>query len=296
MRYTLVGLIVVVLLLGGGYCWPSSDIFVVNCSSSGPFGLWTYNASPKTLVLAVGIDTETDCLDANLGGQYPHTWFCSPTSPNPNQVWNLKADGSTTTIVPNGAPSSCLTAYDNFENSIVVIQSCSSGYNKWVYNAHNLQIQLAGTDLCLAGGFNASCQIEPYNTYPYCNANLPPIARAQDFVSRLSLAEKAISLQNANPGVPRLGMIPLQFNEALHGVVNGCGAKVNDNTGCPTSFPHATVLASTFNSSLWSAVGEAISTEARALNNQNIGGLFYWAPGINITYLVAIRNEASYKI
>lgn len=53
--------------------------------------------------------------------------------------------------------------------------------------------------------------------------------------------------QNTNPGVERLGVPPMQFNEALHGVVVNCGPTYNGNTGCPTSFPHATALGATFN-------------------------------------------------
>ena len=58
----------------------------------------------------------------------------------------------------------------------------------------------------------------------------------------------------------------------------------------PTSFPHALLLAASFNRSLWAAVGDAVSTEARALNNlgaaDDIGTgpyapLMVWAPNLN---------------
>lgn len=125
--------------------------------------------------------------------------------------------------------------------------------------------------------------------------------------------------QNTNPGVERLGVPPMQFNEALHGVVVNCGPTYNGNTGCPTSFPHATALGATFNRrcvhpcvcfgdaatcvyglvyahssnftllcflcciSLWLTIGNRISTEARALHNEGLAGLAFWAPDMYST-------------
>eukprot|EP00484_Ammonia_sp_Unknown_P005082 CAMPEP_0197074090 /NCGR_PEP_ID=MMETSP1384-20130603/210934_1 /TAXON_ID=29189 /ORGANISM="Ammonia sp." /LENGTH=946 /DNA_ID=CAMNT_0042512931 /DNA_START=16 /DNA_END=2857 /DNA_ORIENTATION=- len=98
----------------------------------------------------------------------------------------------------------------------------------------------------------------------------------------MTLAEKVQNLQSTNPGVTRLGVPSNLFHEALHGVVCGCGETYENNTGCPTSFPHALLLGATFNRSLWREVGSAISTEARAFANQGIVGLFFWAPDINL--------------
>jgi beta-glucosidase-like glycosyl hydrolase len=133
-----------------------------------------------------------------------------------------------------------------------------------------------------AGGLNLSCNSNPLNALPYCNSALSPQERAKDLVARMTIADKASNLQNGNPGVPRLGVPPLPFSEALHGVVSGCGTAATGSTGCPTSFPHLTVLGSTFNRTLWQAVGGVISTEARALHNQGVTGLAFWAPDINL--------------
>ena len=89
-------------------------------------------------------------------------------------------------------------------------------------------------------------------------------------------------MENSNQGVPRLGVPPNQFSEALHGVLVGCGESYQNNTGCPTSFPHATLLGATFNRSLWQTIGTIISTEARGLHAQGIAGLYFWAPDINL--------------
>ena len=72
-------------------------------------------------------------------------------------------------------------------------------------------------------------------------------------------------------GIPRLGVQGPWFNEALHGVASDCGAQApnqadgSNSTGCPTSFSHGMALGSTFNRTLWTAVANAIGTEARAM-------------------------------
>eukprot|EP00755_Sulcionema_specki_P026941 Sspe_Gene.16341::Locus_5757_Transcript_1_1_Confidence_1.000_Length_2611::g.16341::m.16341/K15920/XYL4; beta-D-xylosidase 4 len=131
------------------------------------------------------------------------------------------------------------------------------------------------------------CDKAPYSTMPYCNQDLDARDRAVDLISHMTMDEKMAVMRSNNPGVPRLGVPPFWFSEALHGVLSNCGQTTDypghgTNTGCPTSFPHAMALGSTFNASLWRAVGEAISTEARALHNQNLSGIAYWAPDINL--------------
>lgn len=89
--------------------------------------------------------------------------------------------------------------------------------------------------------------------------------------------EKAAMLAASNNGVPRLGVPPQRYGEALHGVLSGCGAAAPPtvdgfvSSGCPTSFPTGLALGSSFNRTLWRAVGATIGTEARALFNQ--GGI-----------------------
>jgi beta-glucosidase-like glycosyl hydrolase len=125
------------------------------------------------------------------------------------------------------------------------------------------------------------------------------------------------------PGVRRLGITSMQFHsEGLHGIrtntfsgpsvarsmqgagastgTSGAGAIVPEsglgskgsipklNT---TLFPQATAMASTFNASLWRAMGRVMQLEARAVYNEMVGngqvagkggGLFYWGPTHNI--------------
>ena len=62
--------------------------------------------------------------------------------------------------------------------------------------------------------------------------------------------------------------------------------------GCATSFPHALMMAASFNRSLWAAVGEAIGVEGRAFWNQGgaaspnpLGALNFWAPDVRARLL-----------
>ncbi|HUI77931.1 MAG TPA: hypothetical protein VLY24_08435, partial [Bryobacteraceae bacterium] len=66
----------------------------------------------------------------------------------------------------------------------------------------------------------ASAQ-QPGNA-PYLDPNLPPERRAADLVSRMTLEEKVLQMQNSAPAIPRLG-VPVYnwWNEALHGVAQG---------------------------------------------------------------------------
>jgi hypothetical protein len=142
--------------------------------------------------------------------------------------------------------------------------------------------------LCLAVDKYPTCIDAPLSGFPFCNKDLPAAERARDLVSRMTLDEKAANMDSYNPGVPRLGLTPNTFGEALHAVNSGCGASHDfgtyKSTGCATVFPQVITLGATWNRSLWTAVGAAISTEVRALYNQNVGwhaGLFLWTPNIN---------------
>ena len=138
-----------------------------------------------------------------------------------------------------------------------------------------------------------------------CNPHATPTQRAKDLVARMTLAEKGHNMGGdggwgGSSGVPRLGATAsclngqkagiLDSSEALHGLGQAsCGATTywpqfnGNNTGCPASFPHAQALGCTFNRSLFSLIGDRISTEARAA--YNIGkdaALWLWAPDINL--------------
>ena len=117
---------------------------------------------------------------------------------------------------------------------------------------------------------------------PYLNPDLPAEKRAADLVSRMTLEEKVLQMQNSAPAIQRLGIPAYDWwNEALHGVARA---------GQATVFPQAIGLAATWDTDLMHRVADAISTEARAKYNEAIRlndhsryhGLTFWSPNINI--------------
>jgi beta-glucosidase len=120
---------------------------------------------------------------------------------------------------------------------------------------------------------------EPYR---YMDTNLPPRERAADLVSHMTLDEKVSQMGSAAAGIPRLNVPPYNYwNEALHGVAR---------SGYATMFPQAIGMAATWDAPLMQQIGDAISTEARAKNNEALRhnnheiyfGLTFWSPNINI--------------
>jgi beta-glucosidase len=117
---------------------------------------------------------------------------------------------------------------------------------------------------------------------PYKNPNLPIETRVNDLVSRMTLEEKVLQMQNGAPAIERLDIPAYDWwNEALHGVARA---------GTATVFPQAIGLAATWDTKLMYNVADVISTEARAKhhefirNNQHARyeGLTFWSPNINI--------------
>ncbi|XP_030543182.1 probable beta-D-xylosidase 2 [Rhodamnia argentea] len=120
--------------------------------------------------------------------------------------------------------------------------------------------------------------------FPFCRASSPIPERARDLVGWLTLQEKVKLLGNTAAAVPRLGIRGYEWwSEALHGVSNvGPGTQFGGDFPGATSFPQVITTAASFNASLWEAIGQVVSDEARAMYNGGMGGLTYWSPNINI--------------
>ncbi|VAH53427.1 unnamed protein product [Triticum turgidum subsp. durum] len=120
--------------------------------------------------------------------------------------------------------------------------------------------------------------------YGFCNRKATASARAKDLVSRLTLAEKVGFLVNKQPALGRLGIPAYEWwSEALHGVSYvGPGTRFSPLVPGATSFPQPILTAASFNASLFRAIGEVVSTEARAMHNVGLAGLTFWSPNINI--------------
>jgi beta-glucosidase len=106
--------------------------------------------------------------------------------------------------------------------------------------------------------------------------------RIDALIARMTPAERIAQLQDRAPAIPRLGLPAYNWwNEGLHGVARN---------GYATVFPQAIGLAATWDAELLHAVGDTVSTEARAKFNSadgrsgspRYGGLTVWSPNINI--------------
>lgn len=117
----------------------------------------------------------------------------------------------------------------------------------------------------------------------YQNPNLSSEQRAKDLISRLTLEEKALLMQDQSPAIPRLGIKRFNWwSEALHGLAN------NDSV---TVFPEPIGMAASFDDSLVFKIFNAVSDETRAKYNQSqkrgqenrrFLSLSVWTPNINI--------------
>ena len=112
---------------------------------------------------------------------------------------------------------------------------------------------------------------------PWCDLSLSFSDRASALVSNLTITEKAGQLQNKASPIPRLDIPAYQYwHEALHGVAI-LGDSVT-SAAKTTSWPEPIGVGSSFNTTLFYALGELTSTEARGA--QEGQGLTYWAPNI----------------
>lgn len=119
---------------------------------------------------------------------------------------------------------------------------------------------------------------------PFLNPILPIPQRVDDLIARMTIEEKISQTMMGSPEIKRLGIPKYDWwNEALHGVARN---------GTATVFPQAIGLAATWNPELHQRIAAAISTEARAKNNELLRtsgggskryqGLTIWSPNINI--------------
>jgi beta-glucosidase-like glycosyl hydrolase len=131
---------------------------------------------------------------------------------------------------------------------------------------------------------------------PFCNITLSPATRALDLVGRLTLREKTAGVLSnmmsdqsksngtaidhnlrQTAGIMRLGVPPLLYNEAMHGIAALCLS----NGSCPTVFPNQISQTAGWNRSMWRAVASALGHEGRALANAGLDANNFWAPDVN---------------
>ena len=208
-------------------------------------------------------------------------------------------------------PSQCASVAGCCDSGPLRLVACSnckpSGSQKppsdclFSYNASTKQLETELSSLCIDAAPELplavkACKTHATQALPFCDDALSPDKRAADLVSRLTLEEKASGVLSMlmtpteyadgrplhynlrqTAGVPRLGVPPLLFNEAMHGIVALC----LDGKACPTSYPGQLGQTASFNRSLWHSVATALGTEGRALYNAGLDAANYWAPDVN---------------
>ena len=132
-----------------------------------------------------------------------------------------------------------------------------------------------------------TCSFPATKGLPFCNTTAPTDVRVADLVARLTSAEKLSMMLSLQEAAPRLKVNAYDWgNECLHGVALESG--VGGLAGA-TIFPQPIGLGASFNPALLHAIGDAISTESRALSNAGVektpGVPAFqdcWAPNMNI--------------
>jgi beta-glucosidase len=128
----------------------------------------------------------------------------------------------------------------------------------------------------------ALCAVASAQQQPWLDTKLSPAERAHALVGQMTLDEKVSQLEDWGTAIPRLGIPDYQiWNEALHGVARA---------GYATVFPQAIGMAATWDPTIVHAMGNVVSTEARAKyneaqredNHRIFYGLTFWSPNINI--------------
>ena len=149
--------------------------------------------------------------------------------------------------------------------------------------ARRSRITLQITILMVVVAACSAAQTTPAGSTPvYLDPNQPISERVNDLLDKMTLEEKVSQLVNQGRAIPRLQIPAYDLGSgALHSVASA---------GTATVFPEPIGLAATFDDSLIHDAAAAISTEARAKQNQamksgrqgTIDGLDFWTPNLNI--------------
>ena len=127
------------------------------------------------------------------------------------------------------------------------------------------------------------CLSEPLSKTDVCDTTKSNEERVDTLIGLLKPLEKAVLMSNTAGAVPRLNIPAYQWwSEALHGVGKSPGVDFNGTTPFATSFPQVVTTSSSYNKTLFHAIGEAVGTEGRAFFNNHHAGLTFWAPNVNI--------------
>jgi beta-D-xylosidase 4 len=132
----------------------------------------------------------------------------------------------------------------------------------------------------------ASACVPPHHNLSFCNRSLPVATRAALLAEMMTVEELVSQMTDDMVPIPRLGVRQAYIYgvEALHGVASGCPFPGAPSEGgrCFTGFPTASASVTSFNRSLWYAVGRAQGDEARwAYDHGFLSGLHLRGPQLN---------------
>ncbi|KAK6124078.1 hypothetical protein DH2020_042163 [Rehmannia glutinosa] len=111
--------------------------------------------------------------------------------------------------------------------------------------------------------------------------------RVKDLIDRMTLTKNRGNWETTRMGFRESDSQCTWWSEALHGVSNvgqsgSIATYFDDVVPGATSFPTPILTTASFNQSLWKKIGQAVSTEARAMYNLGHAGLTFWSPNINV--------------
>lgn len=232
-----------------------------------------------------------ECLDISNYGTTDNsnvwTFACHPEDKKPahqNQAWTVNSNGTIT----SNLSGLCLTTSATSPGGNVQINTCGEqggAGQSWSVNADGT-IREKTSGLCMQSGGStpptpSPCDLEPGKSLPFCDYSLSMQARVKDLVGRMSTSDKLAQFANGAGAIPEYNIPAYQWwSEALHGVADSPGVHFGGAIPCATSFPQVITTAASFNATLFHAIGAAVGTEARALNNAGEAGNTFWAPNV----------------
>lgn len=270
----------------------ASTVQLYRCLSNNVKQTWVFNLTSRQLVQKDG----SGCLRAlEPSTNSPSKLDKVTCKPGDDSMSWIFTDGDNMGKIKNVKYNRCI---DDDYGKQVWMAAChknitSTDNQAWYLNksSGNLISGQSLGEMCLDTG-NIATFGEPcgpnskFKTAVFCDTKQPLTTRINDYIKRISLKDKLGQFSNNAKWMDSVGVGPYSWwNENLHGVIIKC----LPNGVCATSFPQVITTASSFNRSLFHAIGSAVGTEARAFNNLNqtgrhgpVTGLTFWAPNVNI--------------